>query len=71
MEFATPRIHNPIYEFAGGCFTGSDGGLYSYDPRSNQPLHAASPNTLKPILLLIAVAAALLVSTTGLEANLV
>ncbi len=32
LEFATPRIHNPIYEFSSGCFD-KDSGTFVYDPR--------------------------------------
>ena len=37
IEFSTPRIHNPIYEIADGCFNGND--IYDYNNnRLNQPL---------------------------------
>ena len=37
VEFSTPRIHNPIYEIADGCFSGND--VYDFNNnRLNQPL---------------------------------
>ncbi len=41
LEFATPRIHNPIYEFSNGCYD-KDSGTFVYDPRLNQPLNGAT-----------------------------
>ncbi len=37
LEFATPRIHNPIYEFSSGCFD-KDSGTFVYDPRFDKKI---------------------------------
>lgn len=40
LEFSTPRIENPIYDFAGGCYEGRQGeSEHTYDPRL--PLHGS------------------------------
>ena len=38
VEFSTPRIHNPIYEIADGCFSGNDVYDFNNNNRLNQPL---------------------------------
>ena len=39
LEFSTPRIENPIYDFAGGCYEGRQDSEHTYDPRL--PLHGS------------------------------
>ena len=44
IEFSQPRIHNPIYEIAEGCFSGND--VYDFNSRFNQPLFSNSGSGL-------------------------
>ena len=49
LEFSTPRIENPIYDFAGGCYEGRGQGQdneHTYDPRL--PLHGSAANAPSP-----------------------
>ena len=45
LEFSTPRIENPIYDFAGGCYDGRQAeDEHTYDPRL--PLHGSGASAL-------------------------
>ena len=43
IEFSQPRIHNPIYEIAEGCFSGND--VFDFNNRFNQPLFSNSADS--------------------------
>lgn len=61
LEFATPRIHNPIYEFSNGCY--DEDGTFSYDPRLNEPLQGKASTLTTPIVTMVVVIMSILAAS--------
>ncbi len=69
FEFSTPRISNPIYDFASGCYDGQQGGgEFGYDPRLPLSANAAADlSAAKTLLAVTFLSSLLLLLTTSLH----